>query len=471
MTSGTTGSPSGSVVVQNGGDPVCTIALHPAGSNTADGTCPALSRTQLPPGSEALTANYPGDGNFQSSVSSARPLTIVDHATQGYWEVGSDGGIFTFGTARFYGSMGGTPLNSPIVGIASTPDGGGYWLVAKDGGVFAFGDARFHGSMGGIPLNEPIVGIASTADGGGYWLVAKDGGVFAFGDARFYGSMGGIPLNQPIVGIAGDPTTGGYWEVASDGGIFAFDAPFLGSAGSLDLAAPVVGIASLRSGGGYWEVAADGGLLPEGDAPFLGSMGAQQLNEPVQGIAGTLDGGGYRMVASDGGIFSFGDAEFDGSMGGAPLAAPIVGIADARSSATRSLSPDPYPTTVTSRTRGAPGTGVHGVGLQRSGPGTNGTSTEADPGRFALKVAVKLVPEAALDTRASTRRSEIVGGPGQLPPDMSLPPVITMVEPTVTQVGVAWPPGRACTAIVPLEHTGPVGAGCAVTGGASVVTA
>ena len=57
-----------------------------------------MSGTQLPPGSYALTANYPGDGNFQSSVSSARPLTIADHATQGYWEVGSDGGIFPFGT-------------------------------------------------------------------------------------------------------------------------------------------------------------------------------------------------------------------------------------------------------------------------------------------------------------------------------------------------------------------------------------
>ena len=209
VTSGTTGSPTGSVTVQNGGDTVCTIALQPAGSNTADGTCPALGGTQLAPGSYGLTANYAGDGNFQSSVSSAQPLTIVPHATQGYWEVGSDGGIFTFGTAHFYGSMGGTPLNSPIVGIASTPDGGGYWLVAKDGGVFAFGDAHFHGSMGGAPLNQPIVGIASSPDGGGYWLVAKDGGVFAFGDAHFHGSMGGVPLDQPIVGIAGDPTSGG----------------------------------------------------------------------------------------------------------------------------------------------------------------------------------------------------------------------------------------------------------------------
>ena len=43
----------------------------------------------------------------------------------------------------------------------------GYWEVASDGGVFAFGTATFHGSMGGKPLNAPIVGIASTADGRG----------------------------------------------------------------------------------------------------------------------------------------------------------------------------------------------------------------------------------------------------------------------------------------------------------------
>ena len=31
----------------------------------------------------------------------------------------------------------------------------GYWLVASDGGIFAFGDAGFYGSTGGIALNQP----------------------------------------------------------------------------------------------------------------------------------------------------------------------------------------------------------------------------------------------------------------------------------------------------------------------------
>ncbi|MHB8288619.1 MAG: hypothetical protein ACYDEY_05185, partial [Acidimicrobiales bacterium] len=84
-----------------------------------------------------------------------------------------------------------------------TPGGHGYWLVASDGGIFSFGTARFYGSMGAKHLNAPIVGIASTPGGHGYWLVASDGGIFSFGTARFYGSMGAKHLNAPIVGIAG----------------------------------------------------------------------------------------------------------------------------------------------------------------------------------------------------------------------------------------------------------------------------
>ncbi len=90
--------------------------------------------------------------------------------------------------------------------------GNGYWLVASDGGVFAFGGASFFGAMGGQHLNKPVVGGASTPDGQGYWLVASDGGVFAFGDATFVGSEGGAKLNKPVVGMANDPKVAtGWW--------------------------------------------------------------------------------------------------------------------------------------------------------------------------------------------------------------------------------------------------------------------
>ena len=150
-------------------------------------------------------------------------MTFPPASSQGTVLAARDGGVFTYGTASFAGSMGGQHLNAPIVGVATTPDGPGYWLVGSDGGVFAFGDASFDGSMGDQSLNAPIVGMAPTRDGKGYWLVASDGGVFAFGDAGFHGSMGGLHLNAPVVGMAATDH-GGYYLVASDGGIFSFGA-------------------------------------------------------------------------------------------------------------------------------------------------------------------------------------------------------------------------------------------------------
>ncbi len=167
----------------------------------------------------------------------------IEVAPMGYHLVASDGGVFSFGAAGYYGSMGGKPLAMPIVGMSPTPDGGGYWLVAKDGGVFSFGDAGYYGSMGGKPLAMPIVGMSAMPDGGGYWLVAKDGGVFSFGDAGYYGSMGGKPLAMPIVGMSPTPGGRGYWLVAKDGGVFSFgDAPFRGASPGGPSSAPVVGV-------------------------------------------------------------------------------------------------------------------------------------------------------------------------------------------------------------------------------------
>jgi hypothetical protein len=197
----------------------------------------------------------------------------ISNSGGGYWMATSGGGVFAYGDAGFYGSLGGGPLNFTVVGMAATPDDRGYWLVAADGGVFAFGNAGFFGSTGSTHLNKPIVGMAATPDGGGYWLVAADGGVFAFGDAGFFGSAGSIHLNKPIVGVAATPDGGGYWLVASDGGVFAFgDAGFDGSAGNIHLNKPIVGMAATPDGGGYWLVASDGGVFAFGDAPFDGSL-------------------------------------------------------------------------------------------------------------------------------------------------------------------------------------------------------
>ncbi len=169
----------------------------------------------------------------------------------GYWEVASDGGMFTFGDATFYGSMGGQPLNQPIVGMSPTADGKGYWLVASDGGIFAFGDATFYGSMGGQPLNSPVTDMVPGGAKGGYTMVAKDGGLFNFGDAPFLGSLGGVPLTRPIVAMATTPDDKGYWFTDNNGAVSAFgDAGNYGSAPQV-LVDPIVGMAEGPGNGSY----------------------------------------------------------------------------------------------------------------------------------------------------------------------------------------------------------------------------
>ena len=123
---------------------------------------------------------------------------------------------------RYHGSLSAFGSTHPIVGIVTTPSGRGYWLAASDGGVFTFGDAKFYGSTGGRALDAPIVGIATTPSGHGYWLAAVDGGVLTFGDAKFYGSARGAGSSVPILGIASTRSGDGYWLAALDGGTDAF---------------------------------------------------------------------------------------------------------------------------------------------------------------------------------------------------------------------------------------------------------
>jgi hypothetical protein len=84
-------------------------------------------------------------------------------------------------------------------------------LVASDGGIFSFGDAKFYGSTGRRNLAHPIVGMARTRTGKGYWLLGSDGAAFNFGDAKFFGGLGRVHgARGTAVGIA-PALGGGYW--------------------------------------------------------------------------------------------------------------------------------------------------------------------------------------------------------------------------------------------------------------------
>jgi len=200
---------------------------------------------------DAIVAGGP-PGPLRADIavrSTNQVVVLTTGAPAGYWLVGADGGVFSFGNAGYFGSLPGLPASvrppTPVVAMAATPDGGGYWLVTSGGDVYSFGDAAFHGSLGATHLSAPIVGMAATPDGGGYWLVGADGGVFSFGDAGYFGSVPqlGISLapGHRVVDILPSADGQGYDLLAADGGVFSFgDAPFLGSAAPYRPAAPIV---------------------------------------------------------------------------------------------------------------------------------------------------------------------------------------------------------------------------------------
>jgi hypothetical protein len=129
-------------------------------------------------------------------------------------------------------------LRSPIVSLAATPSGKGFWLFAADGGVFSYGDAKFYGSGARLELTAPIVGMRVNTAGNGYWLFASDGGVFAFGGAKFYGSVAGVPGADAIVSMRITKTGKGYQLTDTAGNVYSFGDGFTDARSAL--AAPAV---------------------------------------------------------------------------------------------------------------------------------------------------------------------------------------------------------------------------------------
>jgi hypothetical protein len=269
------------------------LALGVATAFSSDGRAGAASASS--------SGGSGGSGDYSGG------MMMAADPSGGYWTVTPAGAVTPHSAAPALGSpaLSNLRLTRPVVGMASTPDGNGYWLVASDGGIFNYGDATFYGSTGAIHLNKPIVGMAATPDGHGYWLVASDGGIFSYGDAQFYGSTGAIHLNKPIVGMAATTDGDGYWLIASDGGIFNYgDAAFYGSTGAIRLNMPIVGLAPTPDGHGYWLVAFDGGVFTFGDAGYYGSTAGKGTF--AYGLIVNPAATGYSVVTADGNATSFG---------------------------------------------------------------------------------------------------------------------------------------------------------------------
>jgi Ice-binding-like len=317
---------------------VCTVgSTSGALTYVTPGTC-TVGATQA---AYVTAADGPAAGETNVTVSvpatkPAAPTSPPAAAAMGYYLVGSDGGIFTFGGAQFYGSTGSLKLQRPVVGITATVNEGGYWLVASDGGIFSFGNAGFYGSIpglglapadtvGGKHLNAPIVGMVPSFDGGGYFMVASDGGVFAFGDAAFEGSCPGIGgCGGAAVAVAPDASGRGYWLITATGNIYTFgNATYFGAPGPQN--SPVTSMVRTTDGLGYWVLLANGVVFAYGDAVDRGSpVGSVAAPNAASAIFTTSDGGGYWVASANGQVFTYGDAPYDGGMSGTRLNGSII---------------------------------------------------------------------------------------------------------------------------------------------------
>ena len=320
--------------VSFGGIPATNVHVNWNGELVADAPAdPAGSATHQ----VVVTVTTGAGSSGSTGTPGINEFTYDPPPSHGYWLVGSDGGIFTFGSAQFYGSTGSLHLQRPVVGITPTADRGGYWLVASDGGIFAFGNAGFHGSIpgtglnpagSGLPhsLNAPIVGMVPSTDGGGYFMVASDGGVFAFGDARFEGSCPGIGgCRGAAVAVVPDASGNGYWVMTSTGSVYTFgDAANYGQPGPQSSA--ITSAVATPDGGGYWVLDGAGQVFPFGDATGMGGLapGSAGGLDPASAVFATSDGGGYWVVTALGKVANFGDAPDDGDMSGTHLNGPII---------------------------------------------------------------------------------------------------------------------------------------------------
>jgi hypothetical protein len=66
------------------------------------------------------------------------------------------------GPGRRFGFGAGPPpvMNRPVVGVGAMSTDSGGWLVGADGGVFSFGQARFFGSAATAARSASVVAIA-----------------------------------------------------------------------------------------------------------------------------------------------------------------------------------------------------------------------------------------------------------------------------------------------------------------------
>ena len=171
---GMASSPTGNgffVTGSNGGVEGCGDAVPVGGltAKTLNATVVGMAATSDGKGYWLVAADGGvfsfGDAPFFGSMGGTHlNAPVVGKAAtpdgKGYWLVAADGGCFLRRCFLLRIDGWDTP-ECPRGGDGGRARRKGLLAAAADGGVFSFGSAPFEGSMGGSPLNAPVVGIAA----------------------------------------------------------------------------------------------------------------------------------------------------------------------------------------------------------------------------------------------------------------------------------------------------------------------
>ncbi len=134
----------------------------PTGLSAASGKSQA-SLTWTAPTSDGGSA-ITGYGVYEGTTSGGESTTPINSSPLGATSTSYTVTVLTNGTTYYFTAEAIDTVGSSGAsnGASTTPANTtpGYWLVGSDGGVFSFGDANHYGSTGAMTLNKPIVGVA-----------------------------------------------------------------------------------------------------------------------------------------------------------------------------------------------------------------------------------------------------------------------------------------------------------------------
>ncbi len=167
--SGVPGGASNGPAISGDGGVVAFVSAAPnlvAGDNNgapdvfvANMSNGGISRVNVRPGAEGFQPDGP---SYQPGIASNGLVVAFGSSATNLVDGDANGAYDVF--VRALGELPG-----PCAGGTAGPvySGPGYRFVSSDGGIFAFGDAKFYGSAGGTKLAKPIVAMAATPSNGG----------------------------------------------------------------------------------------------------------------------------------------------------------------------------------------------------------------------------------------------------------------------------------------------------------------